>query len=370
MVKDENDIIIDWILYHGYIFGYNNIYIIDNFSTDGTYELILKFNNLINIYRKDDYKKKGVYMTELINKYCTSDDIAFPVDIDEFIVYYDKNKKNIDIDKDIIINYIKNLPIYEIYKCAYLNPILTKPFGHINIIKELNYASYNNYGSNSKSFINKKVFNGIIDHGNHIPTDNFLLTNIVLIHYHHRNINQHKKKNINNLLGLGYIIDENYLKKIIVENPSCEGIHHIHMFLNYTQKSYILPHQKNPNQNDYINIIPLKNKLIYLYNVWIRENKLHYNFDWINYINNYEDLRNAGINTYESALEHYNTYGRNEGRIYEDINFNMINNNFDWETYINNYEDLRIADINTEEKAFEHFINFGKSECRTDKKII
>ena len=69
MVKDENDIIIDWILYHGYIFGYNNIYIIDNFSTDGTYELILKFNNLINIYRKDDYKKKGVYMTELINKY-------------------------------------------------------------------------------------------------------------------------------------------------------------------------------------------------------------------------------------------------------------------------------------------------------------
>jgi hypothetical protein len=40
MVKDEIDIIRDWIIYHGCMFGWDSIYVIDNFSTDGTYEII------------------------------------------------------------------------------------------------------------------------------------------------------------------------------------------------------------------------------------------------------------------------------------------------------------------------------------------
>jgi hypothetical protein len=110
MVKGENDIVKDWVMYHGNLFGYKNLYIIDNFSRDGTYEIIQEFKDLINIYREPDYKKKGEYMTKLIkhNSY-GNDKIAFPIDIDEFIVYYDKdsNSKEISIDKDLINNYIK-----------------------------------------------------------------------------------------------------------------------------------------------------------------------------------------------------------------------------------------------------------------------
>ena len=40
MVKNEEDIIEYWINYHGTIFGYRNIYIVDNYSDDGTYEKI------------------------------------------------------------------------------------------------------------------------------------------------------------------------------------------------------------------------------------------------------------------------------------------------------------------------------------------
>lgn len=43
------------------------------------------------------------------------------------------------------------------------------------------------------------------------------------------------------------------------------------------------------------------------------------NFDWKTYINNYKDLRNSGINTYESAINHWNLYGKKEGRTYETI---------------------------------------------------
>ena len=47
MVKDEVDIVEDWLKYHGSIFGYQNLYVIDNFSTDGTYEILLKYHNLL-----------------------------------------------------------------------------------------------------------------------------------------------------------------------------------------------------------------------------------------------------------------------------------------------------------------------------------
>jgi hypothetical protein len=111
-------------------------------------------------------------------------------------------------------------------------------------------------------------------------------------------------------------------------------------------------------------------------------------FNWETYLNNYIDLRNAGINSRELALQHWNNHGKNEGRtdkdinkdinkninkdINKDINKNInknINNDFDWETYINNYEDLRNDGINTYESALQHWNNYGKYENRTDKNI-
>jgi hypothetical protein len=42
MVKGEVDIVTDWILYHGTLFGFNNLFIIDNYSSDGTFETLLQ----------------------------------------------------------------------------------------------------------------------------------------------------------------------------------------------------------------------------------------------------------------------------------------------------------------------------------------
>ena len=47
MVKNEEDIIEYWINYHGTIFGYRNIYIVDNYSDDGTYDKILKYKKVV-----------------------------------------------------------------------------------------------------------------------------------------------------------------------------------------------------------------------------------------------------------------------------------------------------------------------------------
>jgi len=45
----------------------------------------------------------------------------------------------------------------------------------------------------------------------------------------------------------------------------------------------------------------------------------------------------------------------------------MSNKNFDWKTYVDNYEDLRNAGINTKESALQHWYDSGRQEGRTDK---
>jgi len=48
-------------------------------------------------------------------------------------------------------------------------------------------------------------------------------------------------------------------------------------------------------------------------------------FDWEFYINNYKDLRDNGINTYEKALNHWNKFGRKEGRVgFKNINKDAV----------------------------------------------
>jgi hypothetical protein len=263
IVKDEVDIVKDWLIYHGSMFGWNNIYVIDNYSTDGTYEVIQEFKDLINIYREHDYKKKGEYMTNLINKHSNGNDtLAFPIDIDEFIVYYDKNSdlKSISIDKGLITNYINNLPPCRVYKANYLYPILTKPEGFSRVTVNTSYSNYCDMGCLAKSFVNTKYFKGSIDHGNHLSCNDYHLTNIALVHYHSRNIEQIKKKSLNNIIGLGY--DPNSLKDLIHRNPSCMGSHHINTQIQIQEGNFKLGYIENPDPSDTISIDPLRNRII------------------------------------------------------------------------------------------------------------
>jgi len=263
MVKDEVDIVKDWIIYHGCLFGWNNVYVIDNYSTDGTYEVIKEFESLgINIFRQPDYSKKGEYMTNLIRRFCKDDYLAFPIDIDEFIIYYEKGSNEVIFDKQFILHYMQTIPIHSLYKANYLLPLLSDPNGSERAQATCDYASYLDYGSHAKSFINARHFKGTIDHGNHISSNNYFMTNIALIHFHYRNIEQNKKKTINNLLGLGYSLDLQNLKNIIIQNPNCNGSHHIHKYIKILENNFTLDFTENPDPNQNVSIKPFKKRII------------------------------------------------------------------------------------------------------------
>jgi len=261
MVKGEIDIVTDWVLYHGSIFGYSNLYIIDNFSQDGTYDVLvnLKKKYGIHIFRCKDYKKKGEYMT-LFLKTFSKNEFSFPIDIDEFIVLYDKSSNEISCDSNKIHTYIRSLPRSNAYKMHFIWSKNFIPDGYNRAVIDCNFGAYqdNNVGAyhyteqRAKTFFHSSLFKGTIDHGNHYPTNDYFLTKLCLVHYHCRNLEQMKKKVYNNVYGLGYHpFNVNNLKNIIMKNPKIQGNQHINNQINILQKKYNIPID-TPNKTDIV----------------------------------------------------------------------------------------------------------------------
>lgn len=261
MVKDEVDIIEYWIKYHGKLFGYENLFIVDNMSTDGTYEKINLYKNYgVKIFRELDYKKKGEIMTKLIN---SSDffDIAFPIDIDEFIVYYDETK-NI-IDPCYSVKYLNNLiktDLFKqnsIFKTNYIQTLIHNDngFGFNDAMIESKYGTYLDYKENAKTFLNKNNWEGCLDHGNHVPNKDYIKSNICLLHYHYRNNDQIRKKIENNVLGLGYRIDNlDYLKSL---PHDCMGFHHVINMINILENNFKIPVYNIDNDPSCVKLQPM-----------------------------------------------------------------------------------------------------------------
>jgi len=223
MVKDEDDIIREWIEYYGKLFSYENLYIVDNYSTDNTYEICKEYlDKGIHLSREHDYKRKGEFMTQIMRS--VECDFFIPIDIDEFIVYYNKTENTLESTN--ILSYFNNLKwshqTSALFKMNYIGPLRTN--NDPILLKQFTHGTIYDYGICAKSFLQPSVpHNFNIDHGNHMAYPNYILTELYVIHYHRRSDNQHKKKLINNVIGLGHHMDLNYLKNV----GGVEGQHHI-----------------------------------------------------------------------------------------------------------------------------------------------
>jgi hypothetical protein len=239
MVKGELDIVADWVMYHGEIFGFKNLFIIDNLSRDGTWEELVRLKKKYNIkiVRLPDYKKKGEYMTSLIKTFCSRGDLAFPIDIDEFIVCFDKQSKTISCNPNNFKEIINSLPLSAVYKMNYIQCKVINENGYARAAVGATNGTYDDRGNHAKSFFNTALFNGKIDHGNHYQTNNYVLSNLCLVHYHTRNLNQMKKKIFNNVSGLGYpAFNLQRLNKLT--GRQVPGNHHVRNQIAVLEKRY------------------------------------------------------------------------------------------------------------------------------------
>jgi hypothetical protein len=225
MVKDEDDVIEEWIRYYSSLFGYKNLFIIDNNSSDKTYEICEKYLKYgLHLERHDNYKMKGALMTMIKNN--NPSDFFIPVDIDEFIVYKNKTDNTVSCDVTAYLeSLIRTNPHDLIFKMNYIMPFKTND--ELPLLKQFTHGEISDYGVMAKTFIQNNTYSRSqiqFDHGNHFCTHNYVLSDLYLIHYHKRSDVQHKKKIVNNVLGLGYQMNIDYLKSL---HNSCPGIHHV-----------------------------------------------------------------------------------------------------------------------------------------------
>lgn len=101
MQKDEHDILNQWIIYHGNLFGLNNIHIVDNGSKRESLEILQFYQQQgLNLSKFDNYAAKGDHLCQLIKKYEEQCDIAIPLDLDEFIGCINLQQVPMSIKKD------------------------------------------------------------------------------------------------------------------------------------------------------------------------------------------------------------------------------------------------------------------------------
>lgn len=234
MVKSEVDIVEHWVKYHGSLFGYTNLHIIDNYSDDGTYEKLLEFaEEGVHVSRELDYRKKGDFMTKLIHDQRKVDpyEVAIPMDIDEFLVHYDKAQNTLNPSNTCrYINQLLDTSEKGVFKMNYVVSAVDSKdnYGYENAVLESKTGHYQDYGRLAKTFFNLKEWSGELDHGNHYVCHDYVLTDLVLVHYHCRNLDQMKKKVTVNVQGLGYEINREKLQELLTgHEEQVDGEHHV-----------------------------------------------------------------------------------------------------------------------------------------------
>ena len=195
--RDEDDILEDWLRYHIYLFGKENIYVIDHKSKKSR-ETIKKYGVNLILYDGafENYGKARI-LTDTINKYSNNSKLVIPIDIDEFIVYFQKDK--IICDKTKIINeFMKHASVekFNSFKFKSLTISASKRIDLLDLL--INCDSYQPENKNRfkrwKSFY-KTFFFKATDQGNHGFLEyEYHKTNMGLLHFHSRGFDHFKRK--------------------------------------------------------------------------------------------------------------------------------------------------------------------------------
>ena len=196
MIKDEIDIIPYYLKYYSSIFGIENIHIIDNDSTDGTYEYlqnIKKSNDKFNLFKtpKEFNFIDKKMLSEKINLYKNECEFILILDCDEFIISLDNNipKQFSNLNDKNKDNLVIRMPDYLCYN--FKNNFIE----NTKFIDDKNLCFRNNY---AKCIFTNKSFRDLKDNGNHnFDIKDYLITDLRILHFHTRSLLKTISKKMN-----------------------------------------------------------------------------------------------------------------------------------------------------------------------------
>ena len=244
MVKNEIDIVGDWIEFHARLFGGENIHVVDNMSTDGTWEFLqeMEKNRQITISRHEKYTEKGVVMTKILRERVGSSDFVIPLDIDEFLVSFngtpggcvDGSRKAVmetleksPRGKETVLSFEMITPLFD--EDVLADPNRARECGHPrNVTRGSHWTSaaiYKKKFFRSDAFLSQQY---ILDHGNHgIPSwePRVRSSGLAIVHYSRRGPEHEEKKVLANMGGLGYDMTLQSIKRAM-KSPNSRGNHY------------------------------------------------------------------------------------------------------------------------------------------------
>jgi hypothetical protein len=304
MCKNEADLLIPWGIYHGEIFGYKNITIIDNGTDDPKAIIALEKIEAMgaNVIRHFNKPEHFIAKGEIINKLISDaerdnpTDFYFPLDCDEFIGACINEELFFDLENiNFVLAPYKNDSRVLMIGRAYDNhPILHGYFRPSNDQRKCFFAHSTCY---------------ILDHGFHVGESKAgnirVKTNIVYMHYHYKPYN---------------IIVDHARAKLRPFLPDID-----HRELNSIPKdiagSHLLGHLQHESAEEYYSSFGDENYM-YIPQFGCTLSLLGQSLPFYNgercpegfnpekYLLVNKDIRNAG----QSATSHYLRHGRFEGR--------------------------------------------------------
>jgi hypothetical protein len=304
VTKDEYDLIEDFINYHSYIFGVQNIYIIDNGSTNQ--KVLDVYDKFIakggTVYKHLDYVYNG--QSDAFIKYMNmhKDECKFLIglDTDEFIYLNNVDKP---CDRNTILKYLENLPedvtmfriltylfsIVDTDNVNYINNKIEYPAKYINYFIN-NDQNFYKYFYRSNTFISTSV-------GNHTGitlNQKEMICDLGYYHFSNTGARRSYERSYSIILGYKYLDDndtiENKINILKVGNLHY-GFHRVKVCLYYLLKKYIILLYIK-----YLKRLPTNDE-IYVYIPDIKDHQISYN-NWNTNIDIYnidKQLRNREI---------------------------------------------------------------------------
>lgn len=248
--KDEVDMIEDFILYHGYLFGYDNLVIIDHNSTNP---------KVFEIY--ETYRQKGVHIEyEPNNEYNLSKTISFfihkykdtciyaiPLDTDEYFCVEGQEYEE-RIDKASILKQLYNLPntsskFYYNYFCVSQSDQNHEQPIH-SVIHFERTTHYTKVFFRAEHFCGVDIgfHNGQISQGEVCNASGF-----IQMHFHQVGCKRFSKYSYLQIVGYGYLdpslqIEQQYtaLKKFIAMHPQSLANHRTKFYIRMLLRQLIV----------------------------------------------------------------------------------------------------------------------------------
>lgn len=223
MTKNEKYLIKHWIQYHGEIFGYDSLHIIDDSDDIDVLNYYKSIDHLgITLYRNKDSNLNNLAdkITSIMHSLKDSCDFLIKLDTDEFIGRYYVNTNDISIDKSDILDSINSLEING-NKYRVLYSIRSNPTKDLN--DPLEYQIFCNpyFEEGYKSFFYSQTFQ-YCDLGCHNGTlispynsSIYNKTNLVIIHYHNQKFEQYIDNCKRSVISHGVIFENDSIENQI-----------------------------------------------------------------------------------------------------------------------------------------------------------